>query len=191
MGKARKRTAATIGAMTVIAVIVLLFYYYWANRVTPIEDTSMANLTENEKILAEDFGKNYPATPREVVKSFARIMKALYSEPKDEELEPLAMKIRELYDKEFLANNPEDSYLTNLKTDIASWKEKNRIITNFLLANEDKEQESVIDGVNYSVNYVTYTIQENIKFTETWKVLLRQDEKKKWKILGWEYVAKN
>lgn len=191
MGKARKRTTATIGIMTVFAVIVLMFYYYWTNRVTPIEDSSIENLTENEKILAEDFENNYPATPREVVKSFARIMRALYSEPKDEELEPLAVKIRELYDEEFLNNNPMETYLTNLKTDIASWKDKNRTIANYLLSNEDLEQESVIDGINYSVNYVTYTIMENRKFTETWKVLLRQDEDERWKILGWQFVPEN
>jgi hypothetical protein len=191
MGKARKRTTTTIGLMTLFAVIILLFYYYWANRVTPIEDTSMENLSENEKILAQDFEDNYPGTPREVVKSFARIMKALYNDPKDVEIEPLALKIRELYDEQFLSNNPEDTYLTNLKTDIASWKDNNRKITNFLLDNDDKDQESVVDGVNYSVNYVTYTIQENRKFTETWKVLLRQDDKERWKILGWEYVSEN
>lgn len=187
MGKAKKRTITTIGFMALFAVIILMFYYYWVNRVTPL-DNSMEDFSENERILAEDFNKNYPATPREVVKSFARIMKALYSEPKDEEIEPLAMKVRELYDEEFLINNPEDEYLLNLKTDIALWEDKNRRIANFILINQDKEVEKEIDGVKYSVNYVSYTIQENIKFKETWKVLLRQDEEKKWKILGWEFV---
>lgn len=191
MGKAKRRTLTTIGLMTLFAVIILLFYYYWTNRVTPIEDTSMEDLPENEKILAQDFDSNYPATPREVVKSFARIMKALYNDPKDEEFEPLALKIRELYDEQFLASNPEDTYLTDLKTDIASWEDNNRRITNFLLGSEDQDQSSVIDGVNYSVNYVTYTILENRKFTETWKVLLRQDEGKRWKILGWDFVPEN
>ena len=187
MGKARKRTAATITVMTLFAIIILLFYYYWANRVTPIQDTS-ANLSETEKIMALDLETQYPKTPRETVKVFARIMKALYNNPKDDEIEPLALKIRELYDTEFLENNPESSYLNNLVTDIASWKEEDRRITNFLLTNEDLEQEKEIDGVKYSVNYVSYTIQEKGKFTETWKVLLRQSEEGNWKILGWEFV---
>lgn len=188
MGKARKRTTATIGFMTLFAIIILLFYYYWTNRVTPLEDASVENLSETEKILAVDLENNYPATSREVVKYFARIMKALYNNTEDSDIEPLALRIRELYDEEFLKNNPEDAYLTNLKTDIAEWKDKDRRITNYLLGNEDQEEESEVDGVKYSVNYVTYTIQENGKFTEAWKVLLRQDDEKRWKIVGWEFV---
>lgn len=191
MRKAGRRTATTIGLMTLLAVIILMFYYYWTNHKDPLEETSVDELSEYQKIMNIDLELNYPETPRETVKLFARIMKALYNNPKDEEVEPLANKIRELYDKEFLANNPEDAYLTSLKADIVSWKDKDRRITNYLLINEDKEQESVKDGVKYSVNYVSYTIQQNGKFTETWKVLLRQDENKKWKIVGWEFVPED
>jgi hypothetical protein len=188
MGKARKKTATTIGLMTMFAIIVLMFYFYWTHRTDPLEETSVDELSEYEKIMNVDLELYYPETPRETVKLFARIMKALYNDPKDAEVEPLAMKIRELYDKDFLANNPEETYLKNLKSDIASWKDKDRRITNYLLVNEELEKESVVEGVKYSVNYVSYTIQENGKFTETWKVLLRQDENKKWKIIGWEFV---
>jgi hypothetical protein len=187
MGKGRKWITATISIMTLFAIIILMFYYYWTHRVDPL-DTSAENLSEFEKIMNEDYIQNYPETPREVVKNFARIMRVLYNDPKDDEVEPLALKIRELYDNEFLQNNPEDTYLNNLYSDIASWQEKKRRITNYLLVKEDQEQESEVNGVKYSVNYVSYTIQENGKFTETWKVLLRQDEDKRWKILGWEFV---
>lgn len=190
-GKAGRRTITTIGFMTLFAIIILMFYYYWSNRTEPIQDTSVENMSEFDKIMNEDLTLYYPETPREVVKLFARIMKALYNNPKDDEIKPLALKIRELYDVDFLANNPEDAFLTNLSTDIAAWKDKDRRITNYLLVNEDQEQETEIEGVKYSVNYVSYTIQENGKFTETWKVLLRQDENKKWKIVGWEYVPKD
>jgi hypothetical protein len=53
---------------------------------------------------------------------------------------------------------------------------------------KEDEQQSVIEGVNYSINYVSFTIQEKGKFTETWEVMLRQDSNKKWKILGWQVV---
>jgi hypothetical protein len=187
MKKASTRTTTTIGLMTLVAIIVLLFYYYWTNRTEPLEDAT-ANMSEVEKILSVDLDLYYPETPREVIKVFARIMRALYNNPEDDEVEPLALKIRELYDKEFLESNPEKTYLNNLFTDIAVWKEKDRRITNYLLINEDLEQLSEIEGVKYSVNYISYTIQENTKFTEVWKVLLRQDENEDWKIVGWEFV---
>ena len=191
MGKAKKRTTTTIVVMTLLAIMVLLFYFYWSNRTDPI-DTSIENQSEVEKLLNKDLELYYPETPREVVKLFSNMMKVLYDDLEnkmdDADLKALALKIRELYDAEFLENNQEDIYLQNLYTDIASWKDKNRRITNSRSVNEDLEQESEIDGVKYSVNYVTFTIQENSKITETWKILLRQDENKKWKILGWELV---
>lgn len=191
MKNAKRRTASTIGFMSLLAILILLFYYYWANRTEPLADASSTNLSEADKILNEDLTTNYPETPREVVKLFGRIMKALYSNPKENEINSLALKARGLYDEEFLNNNPEDTYLINLKTDIANWVKKDRRITNFLLADESAEEEKKIDGVQYSINYITYTIQENVKFTETWKVLLRQDDIKKWRILGWEFVPQS
>jgi len=189
MGKAKKRTTTTIVVMTLLAIMVLLFYFYWSNRTDPI-DTSVENQSEVEKLLNKDLELYYPETPREVVKLFSNMMKVLYDDldnkMDDADIKALALKIRELYDTEFLENNQEDIYLQNLYTDIASWKEKDRRITNYRLDNEDLEQESEIDGVKYSVDYVTFTIQENSKFIEAWKILLRQDENKKWKILGWE-----
>jgi len=189
MGKAKKRTTITIVVMTLIAIVVLLSYCYWSNRTDPI-DISEENQSEVEKLLNKDLELYYPETPREVVKLFSNMMKVLYDDldnkMDDADIKALALKIRELYDTEFLENNQEDIYLQNLYTDIASWKEKDRRITNYRLDNEDLEQESEIDGVKYSVDYVTFTIQENSKFTETWKILLRQDENEKWKILGWE-----
>lgn len=191
MKKAKKRTSTTIGIMLTITIAILVIYYYTTNSTKPLIDDSGRNLTEVEMILKEDFVSNYPGTPREAVKAFARIMRALYNDPKDEEIEPLALKIRELYDEEFLEKNPEDTYLINLKTDIAKWQEENRNITNYILVKEDLEEEKVIEGIKYSIHYVQYTIQENGKFTETWKVLLRQDSNKRWKILGWEFVPKD
>jgi hypothetical protein len=192
MGKAKKRTTTTIVVMTLLAIMVLLFYFYWSNRTDPL-DSSLENLSEVEKLLNKDLDLYYPETPREVVKLFSNMMKVLYDDldnkMDDEEVQALALKIRELYDTEFLENNPETIYLQNLYTDIASWKEKSRRITNYRLVKEDQEQENEIDGVKYSMNYVTFTIQENSKFTETWRILLRQDENEKWKILGWEALA--
>jgi hypothetical protein len=184
---AKQKKGAVIGVIALCAIIVLTFYYYLVNH-APTKEAQDQTMTETEKIIAYDLDADYPQTPRETVKLFARIMKALYDNPEDREIEPLALKIRELYDEEFLDSNPQETYLSSLKSDISGWKESDRRITNYLLVNEDLEQEKELEGVKYSVNYVSYTIQENGKFTETWKVLLRQDKENKWRILGWEYV---
>lgn len=191
MVKGGKKTTKTIGIMLIVAIAILLFYYYWTNRTDPVEGTSTKELSEAEKILNEDLVLYYPETPKEVVKLFARTMKALYNNPKDDDVKPLALKIRQLYDEEFLEANPEDTYLNNLYMDIADWKDENRKITNYILVNEDEDEKKEIDGVKYATKYVSFTIQEGIKFTETWRILLRQDENKEWKIMGWEYIPED
>lgn len=190
MKKAKNRTSITIAVMSIIAIALLGFYFYWNYRTKPIEEVSLEDMTEAQKLIAKDLELYYPETPREVVKLFGNMIKALYDNVSDEDMEPLALKVRELYDEEFLAANPEETYLNNLKTDLAEWKKKNRrIATNFIVKQED-EQQSEMDGVKYSINYISFTIQEGGKFTETWKVMLRQDSNKKWKILGWKVEPK-
>ena len=190
MKRKNQKAGSVIGVIALIAIVILTFYYYFVNH-APSKETEDQAMTETEQILTYDFEENYPQTSKETVKLFARIMKALYNDPEEKEIEPLALKIRGLYDKEFLENNPQEAYLNNLKTDIAQWKKADRRITNYLLVKEEQDQEKEVDGVKYSVNYISYTIQENGKFTETWKVLLRQDQDMKWKILGWEYESKD
>ena len=191
MHKAKNRTVATVTMMLVVAMAILSFYFYWSYRTTPIGNSSKENMTEAQKLIQRDLGSYYPETPREVVKLFGSMMKTLYNDISDEDLEPLALKIRALYDEEFIAANPQNTYLNNITTDIAIWKDKNRRITNYLMVNEDQVQQSEIDGVQYSIQYISFTIQENTKFTETWKVMLRQSADQKWKILGWQVLPEN
>ncbi len=188
MRKAKNRTAATVATMLVIAMAILSLYFYWSYRIKPLEETAVEEMTEVQKLLNKDLELYYPETPREVTKLFGSMMKSLYDKISDEEVEALALKVRELYDEEFITANPQETYLKNLYSDIASWKEENRRISAFHLVSEDQEQQKQLDGVEYAITYLSFTIQENRKFTETWRVILRQDENKKWKVLGWRVV---
>lgn len=101
MNKSKKRTTSTIISMTVFAVVALMLYYYWINRTEPLEETTR-ELTEIEKVLEKDLDSNYPKTPREVVKLYSNMLKLIYTDLEEEELEALAWKIRELYDLELI-----------------------------------------------------------------------------------------
>jgi ABC-type oligopeptide transport system ATPase subunit len=191
MQKAKNRTAATVITMLVIAMAILSFYFYWSYRTSSLDEVSVEDMTEVQKLLNKDLELYYPETSREVTKLFGSMMKNLYDNISDEEREALAIKIRELYDEEFLAANPQESYLKNLYSDVASWKAVNRRISAFHLVKEDLEQQVELDGVKYATEHISFTIQESGKFTETWKVMLRQDGNKKWKVLGWKVVPED
>ena len=188
MHKARNRTVATVVTMLVIAIAILSFYFYWMFRIKPLEDKAEEEMTEVQKLINKDLDIFYPETPREITKLFGSMMKNLYDNISDEEVEALALKVRELYDEDFLAVNPQETYLRNLYSDIASWKKVNRRISAYHLVNEKEEQQEQLEGVEYAITYLSFTIQENGKFTETWKIMLRQNKDKKWKILGWQVV---
>jgi len=186
--KGKQRTAWTIIIMTILAIAIIIFYFYWTNRTNPLGGNPDEKLSETQKLIKKDLDLYYPETPREVVKLFGSMMKALYNEREDDEINALALKIRELYDEELLANNPEDKYLKDLYSDLAEWEESDRRISNYLLIDDEEDTKTEIEGVSYTVIRIAFTIQENTKFTETWKVLLRQDENEKWKIVGWGSV---
>lgn len=187
MRKAKRRTITTIITMTIAAILILMLYFYWSYR-NPSKEASVKELTEVEKLLEKDLELYYPETPREVVKLYSNMMKTLYTGITDKEVEGIALKLRELYDTEFFDNNPETEYLKNLYSDIAEWKDNDRTITYFILKDEAMDQEGVIDGKEYAVVNASYTIQEKGKYSEVWRFLLRKNDDKKWKILGWQLM---
>jgi hypothetical protein len=174
--------------MIVLAIVIIIVYYYWTNRTEPLKETSKQS--EADKLINKDFENYYPETPKEVVKLYANMTKVLYGgDLNDDDTHALALKIRELFSKKLQEDNDEDTYLTDLYSDLATWKDKKRTITNALIVKEDLDEENEVDGVKYVTKYISFTIQESNKFTELRKVYLKQDENKKWKIFGWEYVT--
>jgi cell division protein FtsX len=101
MKNAKTRTTATVAFMIVLAIAILLFYYYWSNRTESLA-SSGKKVSQEQALINKDLTMYYPETPREVVKMFAGIMKALYCHPSEDEIKPLALKVRELYDQELL-----------------------------------------------------------------------------------------
>lgn len=187
MSKSKWKTFGTIIFMVIIAGIVVMFYFYLSNRTTPFT-TSKKEMSEVEKMINLDFDNNYPGTPREVAKVYGGMVKVLHSDIKDDQVKALALKMRGFFDDELLNNNPEDEYLQNLYSEVASDKKNGKKITNVLIVNKSKEKEKTIKGRECAIVYVAYTISKKSKYSETWKYLLRKNDKKQWKILGWKYV---
>ena len=89
----------------IILLIVGVYYFFTTQRRTSVEDT--VELTEIQKLITKNLDTNYPATPREVVKYYNRILECFYDDTyTDDELESLADRARKLLDDELLENNP-------------------------------------------------------------------------------------
>lgn len=191
MGNAAKKITSVIVTILIIAIIASLFYMDWSIKSDKKKKESEQTLSEAGELLARDLEKDYPGTPREVAKYYSNMTKVLYSGLEDDEVEALAKRMRELYDEEFRNNTPEEVYLKDLYSEIAAWNKAERKITNFLLVDEDMEEQWEADGRSYANVYVDYYTLDDRKSSQTRNYLMRKSEDGKWKILGWKYVIEN
>ena len=162
-------------------------YFLFSQNNTVSEE----NLTEVEKVLVKDLKKDYPKTPREVVKFYNRIVKCYYSEKlSDKEIEDMVDQMRYLLDEDLLMVNPRDEYYKSVVKDIEDYNSKNKRIVNTDVCDSNdvtyiddvKDGENEVDKLAY-VN-ASYFINTDGQFTNTYQqFVLRQDDDGRWKIL--------
>jgi hypothetical protein len=165
-----------------------MIYVNQTRQANKQKETSLEILSEVEKLLEMDLDNDYPKTPRDVAKLHGDMTRLLYSGLEDGEIKNLAIKIRDLYDEEFLSKNPEEQYLTNLYSDIALWNQVNRRIEYNLVANKENEEFYELDGKKYATAYISFTIREKGQTSELRRYIMRKDDEGKWKVVGWEYI---
>lgn len=182
--------------MIVIVCVALLVggYLFWENRNGNASSESI-ELTKVQQLVTKDLTKNYPATPREVVKLYNEIITCFYGEEYTEkELEKLVDMTLLLMDEELAANNPKEDYLKRVKAEIATFKLAERTIVSYTLESSNEVETGTIDGQESAVVQSSYFIKEqnsdsNNPYSKTYQdYLLRKDADGQWKILGFEKV---
>lgn len=188
-----KKAQGTKGLIIVIILILLVvgYYYYLSNR--PVEETEEVTISEAQDLLLRDLDRNYPPSPKEVLKYFFEITTCLYNEKlSEEDVNALALKVQELFDDELIANNPQEEYLTELKSEIASFQTSNSQILNYSTSSSVDVDYFEEDGCSFARIYGTYylQVQKNLKSLEE-VFLLRKDEEGHWKLYGWQPIENN
>lgn len=173
----------------VLAVLIVSYFIYLQkNPATSKTNDTSTQMSELDKVLAKDFSKDYPSTPREVVKWYNRILMLYYSEELDEgELDSLTSQAMALFDMDLIENNPKEIYMTSVKAEIDDYKDKGRkLVTADVADSEDVVYETVRgDDMAYIVGH--YFVKENTSYSDTYqKYVLRKDADGKWKILGYQ-----
>lgn len=184
----KKATTRTTIIIILLVVVVVGYYAYLSNRSrAKQEETSM---TVVEATLSRDLSKDYPPTPKEVIKYYNEILRGLYNEEStDEEIEALGLKARELYDEELLANNELGVYLIQLRADVQTYRDNERRITSFNVAASTNVDIFEKDGYTFARIMCGYNImQGGQNYPTSQMYLLRKDANKQWKIYGWEDV---
>ncbi len=173
----------------VILILIVLgvsYYYYLSNR-TIAEEEKLPEETKVSEVLIRDLDKNYPPSPKEVVKFYSSIMECYYGEEyTEEQLVQLADKARQLMDEELLNNNPEDQFLKDLKNEIEKYKKAKREIFASYVSSADEVEYFTYNKEDWAKVDVVYSMREDSNYFKTYEeYVLRKDKDGNYKIFGW------
>lgn len=170
----------------ILICIVVGYYYYLSNRHRE-EPEEEKELTAVQEVLLYNFEKNYPPTPKEVVRLFAEITQCFYNETyTEEELLQLAEHIQNLYDEELIANKTEKQYIEDLKWDINNFKEQKIVISSYAVSASTDVDYFSQGGNDYAKLYCTFTLRKGTQLQASNEIfVLRKDSGGHWKIYGW------
>ena len=184
-----KKTTVKITIAIFVLIIGVVGYYTYLSQKSR-KAAEEAALTEAQQILSHDLQREYPPTPKEVVRFFTRIQKCLYSEDCTvEDMESLGMKARELFDEELLAINAVEDYIPRLRSEIETFHAEEKKLTSISIPSSMDVEQFSADNYDFARLYCRYSVIEKGNSGQIQIVfLLRRDEddKRRWKIYGWE-----
>ena len=167
----------------VCACLCVGYYFHLSRKDQPQEEI----ITTLEQTMNMDLNKNYPGTPREVVKFYNRIISCLYNEEvSEEEVEILVQQARTLMDQELLDYNPESVHLGNMEWEISQIRQEGKKVVRTNIATGSDIEFRKIQGKECAYVEVSYYLQGNTgaeKVEQTY--ILRKMPEGNWKILGY------
>lgn len=184
-----KKHLKTIIIFAVLAALGLSYYFYLSNR-TPKQDSTDLSVSNQElaKLTTFNIEKNYPESPREVVKLYARITRAYYkTELTEEQIEKLGKQARLLFDNMLVHSQREEEFLDALKKDISYYYKQGRYISDFEIGENSCVEYKTLKGEEYAIVPMRYYIHQGNNSNPVYHSFkLHKDEKGRWKILYWE-----
>ena len=178
-----KKTRIVILAIVIVAAICTAFYI--VNNNSKKESAKEAELTEIQKITTRNMEKDYPATPREVIKFYNRIVKCYYGRQySDDELEQLTDQALSMFDDDLLKKNEKESYIESVKSDAAQYEEDNKSISQTDVCDSNDVKYMTDNGDDIAYVTASYFIKTGSSYTKTYQeYVLRKDGDGDWKIL--------
>ena len=178
-----KKTRIVILAIVIVAAICTAFYI--VNNNSKKESAKEAELTEIQKITTRNMEKDYPATPREVIKFYNRIVKCYYGRQySDDELEQLADQALSMFDDDLLKKNEKESYIESVKSDAVQYEEDNKSISQTDVCDSNDVKYMTDNGDDIAYVTASYFIKNGSSYTKTYQeYVLRKDGDGDWKIL--------
>ncbi len=168
-------------------VVVGLYFMFVGSKKSPEEE--QYNLTAVDEITTTNLEKNYPANPRMVVDLYAKTMQVLYKEEYTEgQQDKMLYVLKGIMDDELLEKQVDFS--RSMKNEISERKEGDYSISNYLVQNTEPEVVTVSGKKMCNVQCLFSLRKGTSTVANYYQFILRQDDDKKWKILGWDVNTK-
>ncbi|MCR4997196.1 MAG: hypothetical protein K6A61_07845 [Butyrivibrio sp.] len=168
-------------------VVVGLYFMFVGSKKSPEEE--QYNLTAVDEITTTNLEKNYPANPRMVVDLYAKTMQVLYKEEYTEgQQDKMLYVLKGIMDDELLEKQVDFS--RSMKNEISERKEGDYSISNYLVQNTEPEVVTVSGKKMCNVQCLFSLRKGTSTVANYYQFILRQDDDKRWKILGWDVHTK-
>ena len=189
-GMNKKKKSSPVGTIIfcVLMAAVLIGLYFMLTRKN--EDTKNeipAETSEAENLIKKDLDIDYPATPREVLKLYARITKCIYSDNiTDDQIEKLVKQVRKLYAADLLQNNAEDEQIAFLKGDISEYRKENKIIYSYAIDSANNISFIQTKAGKTALIKMYFTLRAGASMDRAFEEFsMLEEDGGKWKIAGW------
>ncbi|MBD5501068.1 MAG: hypothetical protein HDR10_07690 [Lachnospiraceae bacterium] len=193
----RKKGQGKAGVKVFIIGFILMgmiigFYYYLSNIREKANDENIETTAIQEALLY-NFERNYPPTPKEVVKLYGEMTQCFYNEEyTEEEFVQLAKQIQNLYDDELIANKTEKQYIEDLRWDVNNMKKLEVNVSSYAVGASTDVEYFNRNGFRCAKLYCSFTLRRGTQIARNEEVfLLRRDDEGHWKIYGFKLVDKN
>jgi Na+-transporting NADH:ubiquinone oxidoreductase subunit NqrC len=177
--------------IAVLCVVAVCGAFYYLKQRSDAAQNAETELTEVQKLITKNLDKNYPETPREVIKLYNRFITCFYKEDyTQEELSQMADQVWLLLDEQLQEENTsKDTYLASLEADIADYASRNRYIASSSVCDSADVVEKTIDGDKIAYVTSSYFVREGSGYERTYQeYVLRKDSDGNWKIMGFYQV---
>ena len=175
-----------------IAVGIIVAYFILSSRKNEANYEAEKEVTEVTRLLDKNLDTAYPATPREVVKLYSRIMKCLYDHPIEaKQLAALTDQLRLLFDEELLGANPREQHIELLQAEIAEYAAAKRTVMSYQVESANNVVLWEYEQNEYARLVASYTEKEELSYLKVFEeFVLRKNDKGRWKIVGWKLTDK-
>lgn len=186
-----KKVKTILIALICVGLVVGFYYYLTHRQPRSVENTK--EIREITAVLSKNLDTSYPATPREVIKYYNRLLVCFYNEEyTEEEYDKMVGKMRGLMDAELLENNPYESYYESLKQDIERYRLEEKIITSADVCKSSEVNYDTVNGERCAYVTTSYFLKSKKAYNRAnQEFVLRKDEKGHWKIVGFKLLGGN